>query len=422
MKKYLRRLTVFLAVLFSSLYLYANAEEITYVWEHFVSQSTGNTIVDYSFEFSFDPSSNTNEATLTKFNNVNLENHQEPKIPSSFEYDGKKYYVTKLGKEAFSYADISTIDIPSTVKIFEPGVFFQSKLAKITIPKTVKLMKDIEWEKGLFQDCVNLSSVIIETGGASRFPHGTFAGCKSLTSIVIPEGVDTLGGEMFSGSELKSIKLPNTLTTLGSYYDKGTFFNCPIDSIEIPNSVMTMPDCFRNCTNLKYVKLSNRVESLFATFDGCTSLETINIPESVKSLVKATFRSCPVQSIYIPYNVSNIEFSLDYDNKERINANCLQLDRIEIDPDNQWFDSRENCNAIIRKNGDIMIVGCNKSTFPSTLKGIQKGCFKYFNIEECIISSNDTYIDPEAFLDCKKLKKVILPSRMAFIAENTFRC
>ena len=79
----------------------------------------------------------------------------------------------------------------------------------------------------------NYSNVIREavvgSGVTSLSEYSTFENCTALESVILPEGITSLGGYTFSNcTSLKGIDLPSTLTSLGSY----CFGDCnAIDSI-----------------------------------------------------------------------------------------------------------------------------------------------------------------------------------------------
>ena len=73
-----------------------------------------------------------------------------------------------------------------------------------------------------------------------------FYGCTELSSVTIPNSVQTLGDRCFAGcAALTSVTIPNSVKTLGDWS-----FNCcdALTSVTIPNSVQTLGyGCFANC-------------------------------------------------------------------------------------------------------------------------------------------------------------------------------
>ena len=91
---------------------------------------------------------------------------------------------TKLAKES-----AQDLVLPSTTRAIEPGQFARSNLSSIVIPE-----------------------------GLTTIGSVAFSYCKSLTSITIPNSVKSIGSSAFSGcTKLKQlILLPSTPPTLGS--------------------------------------------------------------------------------------------------------------------------------------------------------------------------------------------------------------
>ena len=79
--------------------------------------------------------------------------------------------------------------------------------------------------------------------------YAAFEGCRSLTSVTIPNSVTSIGYAAFSGcSGLTSVTIPNSVTSI-SYF---AFYGCSgLTSITIPNSVTSIGSCaFCNCSAL----------------------------------------------------------------------------------------------------------------------------------------------------------------------------
>lgn len=67
-----------------------------------------------------------------------------------------------------------------------------------------------------------------------------------------------------------------------------------LEEVELPGTVVTLQGCaFKNCTNLKNVKLNSGLQNLFNhAFCNCSSLTEIEIPNTVK-VIQNTFYNCP---------------------------------------------------------------------------------------------------------------------------------
>ncbi len=156
-------------------------------------------------------------------------------------------------------------------------------LTSITIPESVTSIGS-----EAFAVCSSLTSIIIPNSVTS-IGFGAFSGCSSLTSIIIPESVTSIGNQAFSDcSSLTSIAIPESLTSIGS----GAFSHCTsLTSVTIPENVTGIGDhAFDYCSSLTSIIIPNSVTSIgFGAFFGCSSLTSIIIPESVTSIGGSAF-------------------------------------------------------------------------------------------------------------------------------------
>ena len=119
-----------------------------------------------------------------------------------------------------------------------------------------------------------------------------FDKCSTLTSIILPSGVQNIGELAFGNCKnLTSIIIPSTMKSLGA----GAFFECTkLTSVSIPNGTTIIGEqTFEGCTSLTSATIPNSVESLCQrAFWNCSSLTSIIIPSSVTSIGYATFEAC----------------------------------------------------------------------------------------------------------------------------------
>ena len=112
----------------------------------------------------------------------------------------------------------------------------------------------------------------LDLSGVTELTHiwtRIFENCDNLTSIILPEGITTIGQEAFSNCDkLESIVLSDSITELEF-------------------------QAFSYCSKLKSVVLPSNLKKIYqAAFLRCYSLETITIPETLESLGNFVFNDC----------------------------------------------------------------------------------------------------------------------------------
>ena len=102
-----------------------------------------------------------------------------------------------------------------------------------------------------------------------------------ITSVIIPEGVTSIGGEAFAGCDnLTAVTIPESVTSIGWQAFQGC---TKLTAVTIPASVMSIePGAFSVCTALTTVTIPDSVERIdfperpyFGgnyAFSGCSSL------------------------------------------------------------------------------------------------------------------------------------------------------
>ncbi len=91
-------------------------------------------------------------------------------------------------------------------------------------------------------------------------------------------------------SKIKSVVIQNGVTSIG---DKA-FFSSPLSSVTIPQSVTAIGDyAFYFCTNLTSVDFPDNLQTLgIGSFSHCHSLTSLQIPQSVESIGRRAFENC----------------------------------------------------------------------------------------------------------------------------------
>ena len=135
----------------------------------------------------------------------------------------------------------------------------------------------------------------------------------------------SIGYDVFMESNLESITLPNTLTSIGN---NAFSFCLSLQEITIPDSVSSLGNsCFDHSENLKKVILPKNITVLSNDlFEYCGSLQEITLPEGITKISQYCFANCStLQSITIPASVSDM-------NGGSIFNSCTSLIEVHMKP------------------------------------------------------------------------------------------
>ena len=129
-------------------------------------------------------------------------------------------------------------------------------------------------------------------------------------NVVIPEGITAIGDGSymtFLDKKVVSVKIPDTVTSIGAY----GFFGCDtLPEIDIPDSVVSIGHhAFRQCTSLKSVTIPDSVSSIEREcFWSCTGIEEVKLPKNLKFIEEKAFSGCiSLRSVVIPEGTEVID-------------------------------------------------------------------------------------------------------------------
>ena len=228
-----------------------------------------------------------------------------------------------------------------------------------------------------------------------------FSNCESLVYIVVAPGntvydsrdkchaiIETATNTLICGS--RTFTIPNSVTSIGDYAFNGRKSRT---SITIPNSVTSIGMmAFGNCSLLQEITIPDSIMSIgWGAFSGCSSLKKITIPNSVTSIGKMAF------------------------------SDCAYLTSIVVAEDNTVYDSRDNCNAIIKTDTNAIICGCQNTTIPNSITSIESSAFSgCSSLTSITIPDSVKSIGSHAFSGCSSLTSITIPDGVESIGLCAF--
>ena len=269
--------------------------------------------------------------------------------------------------------------------------------------------------------------------GVAIIPEGTkiiesyaFKNREELKSIVIPKSVEVIEHRAFSGCKgLKSIVIPDSVTTIEAW----VFEKCiSLSEIVIPASVTKLGDvhfCLGGCTNLTKIVVAEGNPKYDSRGDCNAIIETESnelvagcattvIPDSVTSIRQWAFHNCDqLETIAIPASVKKLSRDCF--------TGCPYLKNITIAEGNEVYDSRNNCNAIIRTEDNVLIVGGTETVIPDSVTEIGPFAFDHrAGLKKIVIPDSVTKIGDLAFNECSGLTDIVIPASVTTLGDGAF--
>ena len=100
-------------------------------------------------------------------------------------------------------------------------------------------------------------------------------------------------------------------------------------------------------------------------------------------------------------------------------AYSRSLETIVVDQNNNTYDSRNNCNAIISTNTNVLEVGCKNTIIPDTVVTIgSKAFLGCTNLTNITIPNSITSIESNAFNGCTGLTNIMIPNSVTSISTG----
>ncbi|MDE5774614.1 MAG: leucine-rich repeat protein [Muribaculaceae bacterium] len=259
---------------------------------------------------------------------------------------------------------------------------------------------------------------IVKDGGKEytvvKIAQQSFYNCSGLTSVEIPNTVDTIGVGAFRFCGLKSVTLGKSVSTI----ERQAFWYCKqLESVVFPQSVTSIEhDAFIYCSSLKKLVFEDGNEEV--QFDHPGAWIDAKLP----------FHGCPVQYIYLGrnFNYKWIEDSPF--------AGISTLESVEIGDNVTYLAGGlfRECNGLknviwgasVRSVGNYTFDKCTALTeviMPNSVIAVYEYAFsECTGIETLKLSASLRSIGISAFSNCSGLTSLELPASLTSIGEKAF--
>ena len=205
--------------------------------------------------------------------------------------------VTRIGSSAFWGCDeLTSLTIPPSVVFIGISAFTSCPWYNSFLSRQdglVYINNVLYKYKGAMEE----NAEIVLKEGTTCICGYAFDGCSNMASIVIPETVAYIGSFAFQDcSSLKSITLPKKLLLLSAC---GTFLGCnSLESIVIPafddyRGNLIGAGMFASCISLKRATFAEGVTIVpYSTFSGCSNLSYVSLPSTITEIASSAFEDC----------------------------------------------------------------------------------------------------------------------------------
>ncbi|MBO7297205.1 MAG: leucine-rich repeat domain-containing protein, partial [Clostridia bacterium] len=310
----------------------------------------------------------------------------------------------------------------------------------------------------------SVNDVVIGLDGykITAIPSRVFYNYDNITSVVIPEGVVTIGYEAFASCDmLASITLPSTLTEIG----EGAFRECyALASITLPTSLRIIGDgAFSSCGQLTSIIIPEGVTQIGNhAFQSCWRVTEVTLPSTLTTIGYSAFNGVNARVIFIPAAVTSIgdhAFSQSiniyaaaakapsgwsqYWNGEQSNQVTWGVESILTDASGVIYALMGDNTAhvigytatlaeavigidgyVVTKIAPYAFQNCDtlvSITIPNTVIEIGEYAFNSCDILKSVTLSNKlTKISKYTFSECDALVSIVIPEGVKVIEEQAF--
>ena len=351
--------------------------------------------------------------------------------------------VTYIGEYAFAYPiSLTTVTVESVTPVtISENTFTDRSNTDLIVPEGYsdaykganywKDFKSIKDTKGNSEDPITEATINVATAGtlATKISNDEKFTITDLTITGQLNGTDfrllrEMAGCDYMGrptnGQLQKLDLSGATIVAGGdkYFDRDGLYDeegnqqYGFDLHSVTTRDNVIGEClFAGCSRLEEIKIPTNIIEIGEFAFMCTNISSFDIPETVEKVALPFFYGTKVSTLHIPKNVAILTASY-------FMGNQATLSSITVDANNAKFDSRNNCNAIIEKESNTLLLGCKNTTIPDGVTFIGEYAFSYsYGYTSITLPTSVTSLKEGAFF-ASGLASISLPSALKRIEFN----
>ena len=222
-----------------------------------------------------------------------------------------------------------------------------------------------------------------------------------LKSLDIPESIIHTGWLAFARSGLEEVVIPASCSKWEFGQGTAVFQECEnLRKATFAKGTTRIPDrIFFGCTALRTVIMPDEVTEIGpGAFSACSALSDLHLPASLEKINDRMFHSCPLRELEIPAAVKEV-------GEDAMLATLIS--KLTVAEGNTTFDSRDNCNAVIRTADNTMLAATNGAFIPESVDTIAYHAFVELDgIRSVTLPKNLKRVKTQAFFRVSNLSVI----------------
>ena len=311
----------------------------------------------------------------------------------------------ELGAFALENTYLRNLEIPANVNSF--GMYALSNLRFLKVCK-VKWQTPPTISDNVFHSLSGDACLVVPDGTKGKYKAA--AGWNSFRTIIEESE--------YKSSRTVNVATAGTLSTLIPEDERFSLENLVLtgnlnnDDLEFIRQLGNQEN-----GNLRFLDMSNTSleDNVLKreTFIFSNLLEEIKLPSNLEMIGDYAFWETGIKKIVIPKTVRYLGVDIFYQ--------CKNLAAIIVEEGNEYFDSRENCNAIIETATNTLRIGCRSTVVPSSVVAIGQTAFSGVNgLTSVELPDGVTRIGNYAFWADVSLTSVKLSKSITEVGEGPF--